>query len=570
MSAKRFFETTLASERIDELSASGAWPNRLLDERIDRWTAERAGEPVITDRFGTMTWGELGADIDAVSKGLLEIGVRPGTVVQLQLPNWRHFVVTAVACDRIGAVVNPVAPIFRHNELTVMSELGRPMVVVTADSYRGFKLAEMHAELRERCEWVTELVVVPSPETLQSDADGDESWLPEGAITWEDLVEEGRFSSYDRAAVDLCRPGPNDVCEMMFTSGTTGLPKGVMHTHNILSVAVDAFLDTVCEGLDPHPGAGAPQAYVTHMASTLGHQTGYLYGMRLPLYTGGHVVMQDVWDPVEFVRLIGQHRIQLSMGATPFLADVLNVDDLAGYDLSTWQRFLCAGAAIPRPVLERALELLPDCVVMPGWGMTETGLLTVGRPSDPLERRLTDGRAVDDNEVRVIDETGQAVTDAEGDLQCRGSALFAGYMAGREFTEQSWTEGWFDTGDRAVMNSDGYISIAGRTKDLVIRGGENVPVKEVEDVLLRHPGVGVAAIVAKPHERLGEIGCAFVQPVGEAPTLAELTEFLDDQQVTRQFWPEELVIVDEFPMTPSGKIQKYRLRERLDEERRCI
>ena len=163
------------------------------------------------------------------------------------------------------------------------------MVVVTADSYRGFQLAEMHAELRERCEWVTELVVVPGPETLQSDASGDESWLPEGAITWEDLIEEGRFSSYDRAAVDLCRPGPNDVCEMMFTSGTTGLPKGVMHTHNILSVAVDAFLDTVCEGLEPHPGAGAPQAYVTHMASTLGHQTGYLYGMRLPLYTGGHV-----------------------------------------------------------------------------------------------------------------------------------------------------------------------------------------------------------------------------------------------------------------------------------------
>ena len=564
MTGKRFFETMLDAGRVDEMSASGAWPDRLLDDRIDTWAAERAGEPVITDRFGTMTWGELGDEVDAASKGLLEIGVRPGVVVQLQLPNWRHFVVAATACDRIGAVVNPVAPIFRHNELTVMSDLGRPTVVITADSYRGFGLAQMHAELRERCDWVAELVVVPGPAVSQPDSADDESWLPADAMTWNDLIEEGRFSSYDRAAVDLCRPGPNDVCEMMFTSGTTGMPKGVMHTHNILSVAVDAFLDTVCEGLEPHPGAGAPQAFVTHMASTLGHQTGYLYGMRLPLHVGGHVVMQDVWDPAEFVELIGTHRIQLSMGATPFLADVLNVENLAGYDLSSWRRFLCAGAAIPRPVLERALELLPDCVVMPGWGMTETGLLTVGRPGDPLERRLTDGRAVDNNEVRVIDEAGEPVTGAEGDLQCRGSALFAGYMAGREFTSQHWTDGWFDTGDRAVMDADGYISIAGRTKDLVIRGGENVPVKEVEDVLMRHPAVGVAAIVAKPHERLGEIGCAFVQPVGEPPTLAELTEFLDAQNVTRQFWPEELVITDEFPMTPSGKIQKYRLREHFD------
>ena len=557
MPTKRFFETTLEAGRIDELSASGAWPNRLLDEHVDKWSVERSGEPVITDRFGTMTWAEFGTEVDAASKGLLEIGVRPGAVVQLQLPNWRHFAVAAIACDRIGAVVNPVAPIFRHNEVTVMSELARPTVVVTADSFRGFGLAVMHAELRERCDWVNELVVVPGP----SASPDDESWLPEGAMTWEELVSEGVFSSYDRAAVDLCRPGPNDVCEVMFTSGTTGMPKGVMHTHNILAVAVDVYLATVCEGLSPHPGAGAPQAYVTHMASTLGHQTGYLYGMRLPLYVGGHVVMQDVWDPVEFVGLIEKHRIQMSMGATPFLADVLGVERLDGYDLSSWERFLCAGAAIPRGVLEQAVELLPGCTVLPGWGMTECGLLTVGRPSDPFELRLSDGRAVEGNEVRVVDPAGQPVLDAEGDLQCRGTALFAGYAAGRSFTAEHWTDGWFDTGDRAIMNADGYISIAGRSKDLVIRGGENVPVKEIEDVLMRHQAVGVAAIVAKPHERLSEIGCAFVQPVGEPPTLAELTEFLDAHNVTRQFWPEDLVIVDEFPMTPSGKIQKYRLRE---------
>lgn len=561
MTAKRFFETTLDAGRVDELTASGGWSNHLLDERITQWSTQLPDEPVITDRFGTMTWGEFGADVDAVSRGLLELGVRPGMIVQLQLPNWRHFVICAQACERIGAVVNPIAPIFRHNEVTVMSELARPVVVVTADSYRGFELGKMHAELRERCDWVTELVVVHGPE---HGADADDLDLPDGTMSWQDLIEEGQFSSYDRAAVDLLRPSPNDVCEMMFTSGTTGQPKGVMHTHNILNVAVDVFIETVCAGLDPHPGPGAPQAFVTHMASTLGHQTGYLYGMRLPLHIGGHVVMQDVWDPTEFVNLIETHRIQLSMGATPFLADVVNLDGLAERDLSSWKRFLCAGAAIPRPMLESATEVLPGCAIMPGWGMTECGLLTVGSPDDPMELRLTDGRAVSDNEVRVIDESGQPVLDAEGDLQCRGASLFAGYTAGREFTSQHWPDGWFDTGDRAIMNAAGYITIAGRSKDLVIRGGENVPVKEVEDVLMRHRSVGVAAVVAKPHERLGEIGCAFVQPIGGAPSLADLTAFLDEQNVTRQFWPEDLVIVDEFPMTPSGKIQKFRLREHFE------
>ena len=165
-----------------------------------------------------------------------------------------------------------------------------------------------------------------------------------------------------------------------------------------------------------------------------------------------------------------------------------------------------------------------------------------------------------DNRVRVVDESGEPVVGEEGDLECQGALLFVGYAQGRELTDSCFRDGWFDTGDRAIMNEGGFIKISGRTKDLVIRGGENVPVKEVEDVLLRHPNVAGVAIVGKPHERLGEIGCAFVLPAGEAPSLQELTEFLGEHEVTRQFWPEELVVVDEFPMTPSGKIQKYKLR----------
>ena len=346
----------------------------------------------------------------------------------------------------------------------------------------------------------------------------------------------------------------------MFTSGTTGQPKGVMHTQNTLNAAVDCFVDAVCDGVSSPGGTADGPGYIFHMASTLAHQTGYLFGIRAPLTVGGHVVLQDVWDPSEFVDLIEQHQIQISMGATPFLADVLAVEAVESRDLSSWKRFVCAGAAVPEPILEDADARLP-CVVLPGWGMTECGLLTVGRPSDSLAMRLADGRALPGNKVRVVNESGEPIIGTEGDLQCQGSLLFAGYVQGRALTDSSWDGTWFQTGDRAVMNDDESIRITGRTKDIIIRGGENIPVKEIEDLLLRHPQITGAAIVGKPDDRLGEIGCAFVLPSDGPLTLEDLTSFLETQGMTRQFWPEALVIVDEFPMTPSGKVQKYKLRQ---------
>ena len=343
---------------------------------------------------------------------------------------------------------------------------------------------------------------------------------------------------------------------MMFTSGTTGQPKGVLHCQYSLDACVAVFLETVLVGAGP----------TVHMASTLGHQTGYLCGVRMPLTTGRTVVYQDAWDAAEFSRLIETHGINVSMGATPFLSDLLAVPDLAERDLSSFERFLCAGAAIPIPVLERARELLP-CDVLPGWGMTEVGLMTVGRPGDPFEHLLTDGRAAPHTEVRVIDDDGKPVIGEEGDLQCRGHVAFIGYLQGRDVTEAAWPDGWFDTGDRAIMAESGHIRISGRTKDLVIRGGENIPVKEVEDVLLGHPAVQAVAIVGRPHERLGEIACACVIPADPAspPTLADLTDLLAAEDVTRQFWPEAVHVVSEFPMTPSGKVQKYLLRQQIVE-----
>ncbi len=532
----------LTKQWIDEMSSSGQWTDEHLFDRFRAKAVANGSAPLVIDRHGQLSWADAAKQVDDLSRGFLELGVRPADVVQIQLPNRREFVLSVLALERIGAVVNPVAPIFRSNEVSVMSELAQPVAVVTVDSFRNFDLAAMHLDLRESaCPWVQRVIVVPGESGNP---------VPADCMGWDDLLATGQNSSLSDQALDLLRPGPNDVCEVIFTSGTTGQPKGVMHTQNTMNAATDRWLEQI-----------APDCTVFHMASTLAHQTGYLYGIRTAITAGGRVVYQEVWDPAEFAELIETHKVEASMGATPFLADLMAVDGLADRDLSSFKAFVCAGATIPLPVLEQARDTLP-CTVMPGWGMTEMGLATSGRRSDPFDKLATDGIAMKNNEVRVVDDDGTPVANGEeGDLQYCGSLAFAGYAQGRELTESCWRDGWFDTGDRAIMDDEGYISISGRTKDIVIRGGENIPVKEVEDVLIRHPAIINCAIVGKPHDRLGEVSCAVVLTDGSQPSLEELTAYLDEQKVTRQFWPEALRVVDEFPLTPSGKIQKYKLRD---------
>ncbi len=538
-----FFETTLTRARIDEMTTSGGWTNELLVDRFFAAVEDHRDDPLIIDEHGVVSWGETAALLDRFSAALIAAGIRPGDVIQLQLPNRREFPILVLAAERIGAVINPIAPIFRTNEVTVMSELAQPKLVVAVDGFRGFALGDMHAQVREQSPWVEQLVVIET----------DGYTMPADALSLDEFLASGDASPVTDRELELLRPSANDVCEVIFTSGTTGQPKGVMHTQNTLNVAADLWLDRV-----------APDCSVFHMASTLAHQTGYLYGVRAPIFAGGTVVYQEVWDPTEFARLIEAHQIDASMGATPFLADLMAVDGLGDRDLSSFKAFVCAGATIPLPVLEAARNELP-CTVLPGWGMSETGLSTIAQRDDPFEKLSTDGLVLPGNEVRVVDPDGVPVAAGiEGDLQFRGSETFVGYVQGRELTDSCFRDGWFDTGDRAIMDDDGYISISGRTKDIIIRGGENIPVKEVEDAILRHPGVANVAVIAKPHNRLGEVGCAVVLAEGTAPTLDEIVTFLDEQSVTKQFWPEDLIVVDEFPMTPSGKIQKFQLRALLD------
>jgi cyclohexanecarboxylate-CoA ligase len=288
-----------------------------------------------------------------------------------------------------------------------------------------------------------------------------------------------------------------------------------------------------------------------------------MYGAMMAPLLGGKLVLQDIWQPDEAAALIEAEGVTYTMGSTPFLADLTDCLALNRHDISSLRTFVSSGAPIPRVLVERAVERL-GCAVISAWGMSETGSVTTTRPDDAPQKIFgTDGVALPGMEVRITDERGNPKpVDTEGNLQCRGIGNFIGYFK-RPDASAGDADGWFDTGDLATMDADGYIRITGRSKDIIIRGGENIPVVEIEELIYRLPAVHSAAIVAMPDERLGERGCLFVvlQP-GAALTFDEMVTHLVRHNVARNYFPERLEIIPELPRTASGKIQKYVLRER--------
>jgi cyclohexanecarboxylate-CoA ligase len=487
----------------------------------------------------TITYGELRRRSERVALGLLELGVRPGDVVSYQLPNWVEFLVLHHAATRIGAINNPLIPIYRDREVGFMVGLAESTVLVVPQEFRGFDYPAMVERLRPQWPALKHVLVV-----------GGGSWEEFAATPWE--------QRRDPAELAALRPDPGDVTLLMFTSGTTGEPKGVLHTHATLMAANAQLPDRLGVGPDD----------VIHMASTFAHLTGFLYGVRLPVQVGGATaVYQEVWDPERFTELVEQHRITYTSAATPFLHDILATPGAATRDLSSLRLFCCMGAPIPRVIVRRARRELPGLTVLGGWGQSENALVTLGIPGDPEDKIVErDGYPFPGMEIRVVDGDGTPLpAGAEGRLQVRGPFLFAGYWRRPELTAASFHGDWFDTGDVAEIDADGYLNVTGRTKDVIIRGGENIPVAYVENVLYEHPDVAAVALVGVPDPRLQERACAVIvlKNGADAFTMDTMRMFLAEKGVARQYWPERLELMAELPHTPSGKIRKFALRDLL-------
>jgi cyclohexanecarboxylate-CoA ligase len=535
-------DTTLSPERIAQHTAGGHWRNESLETYLDRWATRRPDKTAIVDALGRHTYAELASLVERVAYGLAAHGVEPGRVISCQLPNWNETIVLFLAAARLGAVLNPIPPTYRASELRFMLGLLESQVMVVPEVFRGFSHTEMLAGLRPDLPRLEHVFVVRGT-------------AGEGMSPWATLTD----TAWETRAGRRPLPGsdPNRVHEVVFTSGTTGEPKGVMHTPNTTLSTIYSLIDKL-EFSDRD---------VIIMSSTLGHQTGHLYGYCLNFLLGATAVWLDVWNAAEAARLIAAERVTFTMGATPFLQDLSY--RTTPHDLSSLRVFISAGASIPRQLVVDARARL-RCTISAGWGMTENGLVTCNGLADPEAKVFgTDGAPLPGMVLRVVDEAERDVPPGvEGDLLVTGPAQFVGYFRRPEFTAQAHTpDGWFKTGDRATLDHDGYLAITGRSKDVIIRGGENIPVAEVENLLFAHPKVAGVAIVAMPDPRLQERACAFVIPrQGVSLALAELVAYLDSKQLAKQKFPERLEIVSEFPMTPSGKIQKYRLRQLIKDK----
>lgn len=541
------FDAVLLPKRHQRMISEGLWHNFTILQSLNEAVYQHPDKIALVSYKTeqnieiTFTYRELLHTSNRMALGLKRLGVRKGDVVSCQLPNCWEFTLLYIACRRIGAVLNPLMPIFRERELSFMLKHSESKVFVVPKIFRKFDHAQLANSLKAQLDTLEHIIVI--------DGEGDNSFD-------QLLINHGLDNDYQIInTLNDVSILPDDVCQLIFTSGTTGEPKGVMHSANTLFSNIVAYAERMNLSKDD----------VILMSSPLAHQTGFMYGVIMPIFLQAKVVLQDIWEVHKAIDLIHRHQVSFTMASTPFLTDLSEAVCEEHESLASLKQFLCAGAPIPSPLVKKARKNL-GVKVISAWGMTECGAVTTTLPDDDDERSFnTDGTPLPGVEIKIVDEHNQPKpVGGEGRLLLRSCSNFGGYLKRPHFNATD-EDDWFDTGDLAYVDDQGYIRICGRSKDVIIRGGENIPVVEVENLLYLHPDIDKAALVAYPDDRLGERACAMVTLKHDrhSLTLDEVIDFLKPHNLAMQYFPERLEVLPAMPMTPSGKIQKFKLREIL-------
>jgi len=549
----------VAKPTARRLGPSAAQPDEAsritLPEWLSRHAASRPDATAVVDvrhdGDRTVSWRELAARVERVAAMLLRLGVKPGENVAYQLPNRLEFVVLSLAALRIGAVCCPVIPFFRERELAFVLRRSKARVLVVMDEYRSRHPAQEALELAARLDpesgrprHVVVLARSGGPAWPEASADG---------VSVHDWSAALEATEVDRAALEAVRPTAGMTAQLLFTSGTTGEPKGVTQPSANLVRAASMEIR--------HLGLGATDA--VWVPSPLAHQTGFLYGMVLATVLGVPQILQAEWDPKRALTSLNNHRATFVQAATPFLSDLVKAVEEIGETPSHLRIFVATGATVPRGLAERAGRVL-GTKVCGAFGTTETCLGALSAPTDePKQRWGTDGRALDGIRLRVTDDEGHVLpAGTEGNFEICSPTVFDGYLGRPDLTAEAVTpDGWYRTGDLAVIDKAGFVRVTGRVKDVINRGGEKIPVAEVEQLLFSHASVDDVAVVAMPDDRLGERACAFVVlKDGAELGFDDIRRYLDEHQVAKQYWPERLEHLDALPRNPAGKVQKFELR----------
>lgn len=510
-----------------------------------RTAARYPNHEVIIDGTCRLTFAELDRLSLKAARGLRALGIGPGDLIASQLPNWWEAVVWFLAALRVGAVINPLLPIFRASELRFTLRQSGARALVIPGEFRGCDHRDLVTRLRRELPALQHVLVARG-----AAAHGMRSF--EG---WLEAESEGWPPTADDQPVD-----PDAVALLMYTSGTTAEPKGVLHTHNTLAAEVMSLARV--HQLGPTDR--------TLMPSPLSHISGVIHGILAPALLGTSAVLMERWQPRDALELIERERVTYMVGAPAFLQDLLAQPASAKVGRTDSLRlFSCGGAGVSPALIEAARRRFPHCTAKRVYGSTEFPSLTTTDATDARARGIdSEGRPIWPAEVRIAGESDTSVPPgSEGEVQGRGPECFVGYVDATLNADAFTADGWFRTGDLGVLDGDGYLRITGRLKEIVIRKGEKISVKEVEDLIAAHPAVAEVALVAVPDVATGERACAVVRVrPGQSLDLASLSQFLASRGVATQKWPEQFEVVTDFPRTESGKIMRTKLKEMLAAE----
>jgi acyl-CoA synthetase (AMP-forming)/AMP-acid ligase II len=514
----------------------GYWKHETLPSRLAAVCAHAGQREALTEGSTRLTFASFASMVERVARHFAEVGIGLGDVVSWQLPNWWEAAVVHHAALRVGAVPNPLNMIFRGRELRFVLAEAKPRLLITPQRFRRFDHAALAATLQS--EGLVENVAI---------ARGDAP----GFFALDEFLSQRPSTE---APAPLQRP--SDPALLLYTSGTTSDPKGVLHTHETLLYEIDSLREV--HQIDPSDCylGGSP---VTHIA-------GLVYGLLMPFALGTRTALLDRWDAGHALELIERERATFQTGAPTFLQTLAEHPDVDRRDLSSFRLFSTGGANIPTEPI-RAAEARLGCKVKRAYGSTEVPTLTATAFDDPDDMRLgTDGRLIGEAEMRIVDSRGEEVEPgSEGEIVARAPEVFAGYRNPTLDADAFDDEGWFHTGDLGRVDENGYLRVTGRLKDVIIRGGENVSVKEIEDLLMEHPAVADVAVVGMPDPLFGERACAFVAPKrGATLGFDEMVAYLESREIARQKIPERLEVRARLPKTSSGKVRKSELRDEIE------
>ena len=528
---------TFNEQRRAAYRQQGLWGDASLADYWQQTARAMPDKIAVVDNHGaSYTYSALDHAASCLANWMLAKGIESGDRIAFQLPGWCEFTVIYLACLKIGAVSVPLLPSWREAELVWVLNKCQAKMFFAPTLFKQTRPVDLILPLQNQLPQLQQIVGVdklaPATSSLSlSQIIADNTPLTTAITTHGD-----------------------ELAAVLFTSGTEGLPKGVMLTHNNILASERAY----CARLN------LTWQDVFMMPAPLGPATGFLHGVTAPFLIGARSVLLDIFTPDACLALLEQQRCTCMLGATPFVYDLLNLLEKQPADLSALRFFLCGGTTIPKKVArecqQRGIKLLSV------YGSTESSPHAVVNLDDPLSRFMhTDGYAAAGVEIKVVDDARKTLPPGcEGEEASRGPNVFMGYFDEPELTARALDEeGWYYSGDLCRMDEAGYIKITGRKKDIIVRGGENISSREVEDILLQHPKIHDACVVAMPDERLGERSCAYV--VLKAPhhslSLEEVVAFFSRKRVAKYKYPEHIVVIEKLPRTASGKIQKFLLRK---------